>query len=63
MVSTFYYGGNMAREVKSDEQWKLNGICSKCARYKYCNKECKVHKRKKEQAIRAAILAKMFTMR
>lgn len=52
----------MTREVKNNEQWKLNGTCSKCARDKYCNKECTVHKRKREQAIRAAILAKMFTM-
>lgn len=30
---------------KSPEQWKTNGDCRFCRRYKYCAKPCKVHNR------------------
>lgn len=26
-----------------NEQWKLDGICSKCRREKYCSHKCKTH--------------------
>ena len=41
--------------IENNEQWNLNGDCSKCRRSSYCKKECKIHKVNTETFIKDAV--------
>ena len=48
----------MTRPINKNEQWKLDGNCSRCCRVDYCKKHCKPYKRKLEAEMRRAIIRK-----
>lgn len=48
----------MTRPIKENEQWKLDGICSKCSRMDYCKKPCAISKRRAYAEIKQAIIRK-----
>ena len=41
---------------ETNEQWKGFGICEKCRRRSYCNKDCTAHKQRLEQEMRAFLM-------
>ena len=41
---------------ETNEQWKGLGICEKCRRRSYCNKDCTAHKQRLRQEILAALM-------
>lgn len=42
-----------------NEQWLLNGDCSKCRREKYCHKPCTRHKRETKAMIHSLVSSKL----
>lgn len=42
-------------DPKSNEQWKLDGICKICRRQKYCDVGCSANKKHQESIIRGAV--------
>ena len=41
--------------IDENEQWKLNGDCSKCRRGNYCSTQCTHRKRRIDASIRNAV--------
>lgn len=41
--------------INENEQWKLNGDCSKCRRENYCSKPCSANKKSVDLMIMSAI--------
>ena len=47
------------KDIKENEQWKLNGECEKCRRNNYCSKTCTRHSRRISSEIRSTICEAM----
>ena len=45
--------------INEKDQWKLDGICEKCRREKYCSKQCSARTRYGERLISGAINEKL----
>ena len=45
----------MTEAFNYTSSWLTNGDCTTCRRRKYCNKECKLHKQRKDNMVRAVI--------
>ena len=44
-----------ARKPEWNEQWKTDGDCVQCRRYRYCSTPCKPFKIKRQEAMLAAL--------
>lgn len=54
--------GGYMNNIQENEQWKLNGDCSKCRRQKYCSKKCTINQRRLNRDIQRLITNKMNEM-
>lgn len=48
--------------TNENEQWLLNGDCSKCRRKNYCSKPCTRNKRGTEAMMKALVASKLNEM-
>lgn len=48
--------------TNENEQWELNGDCSKCRRKNYCSKPCTRHKRKTTAMVQGMIFSELNEM-
>ena len=42
-------------DIQWNEQWKTDGDCVQCRRYRYCSTPCKPFKTKRREAILSAL--------
>lgn len=42
-------------DTQWNEQWKTDGDCNQCRRYRYCSTPCKPFKIKRQEAMLAAL--------
>lgn len=42
-------------KINENEQWRLNGDCSKCRREKYCSTTCTHYKRRESAELRVLV--------
>lgn len=50
----------MIRSVDESEQWKLDGLCSKCRKQKYCGSVCKAARESNRKEIQQLVANHMF---
>lgn len=48
--------------TNENEQWLLDGDCSKCRREKYCSKPCTKAKRKRDVLVQTLVASKLNEM-
>lgn len=49
-------------KINENEQWRLNGDCSKCRREKYCSTPCTHYKRRESAELRVLVAETMNEM-
>ena len=50
----------MVKSIDESEQWKLDGLCSKCRKQKYCGSVCKAAKTSDRREIQQLVANHMF---